>query len=62
LWGCSGFVAVFHRGLAAEFDAAFVVNTDALDPDGVAHFHNVFDFVHTEVGEFGDVAETIFAG
>ena len=54
-------IAILHSCFAAEFDAALVVNADAFDPDGVADFDNVLDFVHAELGEFGDVAESIFA-
>ena len=46
----SSLVAVFHRGLAAKFDASLVIDADAFDPNRVTHFHNVFDFVDTEVG------------
>ena len=46
----SGFVAVLHRGLAAEFHASLVIDSDAFDPNRVAHFHNVFDFIDAEIG------------
>ena len=57
-----GFVALFHRGFAAQFDAAFIVDADALDPDHVAHLDHVLGAVHAEVGEFADVAEAVLAG
>ena len=59
--GSGGFVAIFHRSAAAEFDAAFVIDANAFHPDDVAYVDHVGDEVHAEVGQFGNVAEAVFA-
>src|SRR5436190_19377771 len=51
-----------HGSLAAELYATFFVDADALHLDDVAHLHHVLGLLHAEVGEFGDVAETVLAG
>jgi len=57
----SGFVAIFHRGFATEFHATLVIDPDAFDPNRVAHFHNVFDFIDAEIGQLRNVNKAVFA-
>ena len=51
-----------HRGLAAELDAALIVDDDDLDLDHVADLHDVGHALDVAVGEFGDVAHAVGAG
>ena len=57
LRGLSGFFlsAFFQRGFARKFHATFVVDTDALDPDDVANFGNVFGPFDAKIRELGNV-------
>src|SRR5581483_3307100 len=61
LRGLSGFLfsAFFQRSLARKFYPTFVVNADALDPNDVANFRNVFSAFHAKIRELGDVHEPI---
>src|SRR5688572_30750174 len=55
------FVALGHGGFAREADAAFFVDAEALDPNFVAHFDDVFGLLDAEVGEFADVDKAVLA-
>ena len=55
-------IPLLHGGLAAELDAALVVDADAFHPDRVADFHDVFGSVDTEVRKLGDVAKAVLSG
>ena len=63
LRGLSGFLfsALFERGFARKFYAAFVVDADAFDPNHFANFGNVFGPVHAKIRELGNMHEPIFA-
>jgi len=54
-----GFGAFFERGFTRKFHAAFVVDPDALDPNDVANFGNVFGSLDPEIRELGNVHEPI---
>src|SRR5260370_20224324 len=57
-----GFGAFLQRGFARKFYPAFVVDSDALDPNDVADLGNVFRSLHTKIRELGNVHEPILAG
>src|SRR5439155_7549912 len=54
-------VAFGHGGLARELDSAFFIDAKALDPNLVAQLHDVFGLLDSEIGQFTDVAKTVFA-
>ena len=53
--------ALFERGFARKFHAAFVVDADAFDPDHVANFDDVFGPFHAKIRQLGDVDEAVLA-
>ena len=57
----SGFLfsAFFQRGFARKFYATLVVDADALDPNNVADFGNVFSPFHAKIRELGNVHQAI---
>src|SRR4029077_9265572 len=61
LRGLSGFFlsAFFQRSFSRKFYATFVVDTDALDPNNVANFGNVFGPFHAKIRELGNVHEPL---
>src|SRR5437762_641151 len=56
------FVAFFHGCFARQFDPAFVVDADALDPDFVTDLDDVLSLFDAEVGQFADVHEAVLTG
>ena len=61
LCGLSSFFlrALFQRCFARKFYAAFVIDADALDPNDVAHFGNVFGPFHAKIRELGNMHQPI---
>jgi hypothetical protein len=63
LQSCLGFrVTIFHCRFAAEFHAAFVVDSDTFHPNHVPDFHDIFDALDAEIRELGNVHESILTG
>src|SRR5512132_2204762 len=58
---CFFFSALFQRRLTRKFYAAFVVDTDAFDPNHVANLDHVLSAFHSKIGEFGNVHQAVFA-
>src|SRR5205807_2917283 len=53
------FGPLFERGLARKLYATLVVNTDALDPDHVTNFRNIFRSFYPEICQLGNVDEAV---
>src|SRR5207342_1228619 len=58
---CFFFSAFFQRRLARKFYAAFVVDTDAFDPNHVANFDHVLGAFYSKIRELGNVHQAVFA-
>ena len=60
----AGFVGIefLECCAAAEFDAVLIVDGQDFDLHGVAHLADVGDAVDVFVGQFADVAESVFSG
>src|ERR1043166_355784 len=54
-------VAVGHRRSARQTHPALLIYTEAFDPDFIAHLDDVLGLLHSEIGEFADVDQTVFA-
>jgi hypothetical protein len=57
-----GFGAFFQRSLTAQFDPAFVVDADAFHPSHVADFGYVFGAFYPEIGQLGNMHESVLPG
>src|SRR5438477_2235477 len=55
------FGAFFQSGFARELYAAFVVDADAFDPNHVADVRHIFGALYPEVGQLGNMDETVSA-
>src|SRR5262249_24209186 len=54
-------VAFGHCRSARQPDTAFLVHTEAFDPDFIAHLDDVFGLLDAEVRQFADVNQAVFA-
>src|SRR5579862_6455970 len=54
-----GVAFLFHRGLAAQFDAALVVDEDHLHAHFVADVDEIGDVLNVAIGKFGNVAKAV---
>src|SRR5213595_3412285 len=55
------FGAFFQRGFARELDSSFVIDADAFYPNDVADLRHVFRSFYPEIGQLGNVHQSIFA-
>src|SRR5690348_6012286 len=55
-------VAIRHGRFARKFHAALLVDAQALHPDFIAHFYDVFGLLDAEVRQFADVNKAVLAG
>src|SRR5437588_8125277 len=55
------FGAFLQRSFAGKFYPAFVVNADALHPNRVARFNDIFGSVHPKIRQFGNMDEPFLA-
>src|ERR1043166_5333696 len=54
-------VALAHGGARGEADAAFLIHAQALDPDLITEFDDVFGLLDSEIGQLADVDQAVFA-
>ena len=60
-WRAVGASGIAEGGFAGEFHAAFVIDSDALDLDEVAHFDGIVDPFNPTFSQFRDMNETVAA-
>src|ERR1044071_8282183 len=58
---CFHFSAFSQRRFPRKFYAAFVVDSDELDPNHVADLHHILGSLHSKIGELGNVHQPVFA-
>src|SRR5438270_13928712 len=56
-----GFGALFQRGFARQLHSSFVIDADAFYPNDVADLRHVFRSFYPEIGQLGNVHQSIFA-
>src|SRR5256885_365599 len=55
------FTALLEGGFARKFDATFVVDADAFYPNHFADLRDILDTADPEIGQLGNMHETVFA-
>src|SRR5262245_56213585 len=54
-------IALGHSGLAGQANTAFFINTEALDPNFIAQLYDVLGLLNSEISQFADMLQAVFA-